>query len=410
MNSGRFKSAARHPAPSAASLLRETMSTHPDRQELCRHTADALRAADPSTVKAVIGFDGFVDNLMQVVDRRLDADRFEPIRTIDALGRRITQAAGHSSNCELVLKQQKLGGNGPIFANALATLGARVTYIGNVGYPDVHAVFHDFALQARVCGIAEPGITDALEFDDGKLMLNKGAPLADVTWENVIDRVGIGVLRDACEAASLIGMTNWTSLPHVETIWKGILTEVLPTVSRKRPRYVFIDLADPAKRTEADLRTALAMLVRFEDHARVVLGLNANEARRLGQLLGLLPIDDPHDTAAALRTTLGLSAVVIHSRRGAAAATAAEVTASIEGPFVTRPAVTTGAGDHFNAGFSLGLSLGLDLAASLCCGVAVAGFYVGRGATPTYSELVAFVAHLPVPEGPSAMCPSAAAG
>ena len=72
-----------------------------------------------------------------------------------------------------MVTQRKLGGNGPIMANALACLGLHVTYLGCLGYPEIDPVFRDFATRATVRSIAEAGHTDALEFDDGKLMLGK---------------------------------------------------------------------------------------------------------------------------------------------------------------------------------------------------------------------------------------------
>src|ERR1019366_10680887 len=93
--------------------------------------------------------------------------------TIAQLGARFTAAAGKSTNVELVNQITKLGGNGPIMANALASFGIKVTYLGILGYPNLHPVFADFAKRAEVHSIAEPGYTDALEFDDGKIMLGK---------------------------------------------------------------------------------------------------------------------------------------------------------------------------------------------------------------------------------------------
>ena len=366
------------------------------REDVCRRTAAALRSADPSRVKAVVGFDGFVDNLMRVVDRRLSATQYEPMPTIDVFGRKIVAAAGHSSNYELVLKQQKLGGNGPIFANALAVLGLGVTYVGNVGYPAVSPVFNDFVRRATVYGVAEPGVTDALEFDDGKLMLNKNETLADVTWDNIVARVGLDTLTAAFDAATLIGSANWTMLPHLSDVWRHLLADVLPGLSKKQ-RYVYVDLADPAKRTEAHLKEALDLLGEFQQHAGVVLGLNANEGKRVARLLGLGEFADNRPMAEAVREKLGLFAIVVHTRQGAAGVTAGDSQATA-GPFVKRPKITTGAGDHFNAGFCLGLSLGLKLDESLCCGVAVGGYYVSRGESPTRGDLAEFVERLPEPE------------
>ena len=109
-----------------------------DREEVCRATAEGLEraAGGLGSVGALVGFDGFVDEIVAVVDKRYDAERYDPVETIAAMARKILGASGESSNYELVVKQRKLGGNGPIMANALAALGLDVTYIGNVGYPD----------------------------------------------------------------------------------------------------------------------------------------------------------------------------------------------------------------------------------------------------------------------------------
>ena len=68
-------------------------------------------------------------------------------------------------------------------ANALASFGMKVTYLGNLGYPNLHPVFADFAKHAEVHSIAEPGHTDALEFEDGKIMIGKDSSLNEVNWQ-----------------------------------------------------------------------------------------------------------------------------------------------------------------------------------------------------------------------------------
>src|SRR6266571_5133651 len=144
------------------------------REQICSLTSRKLneKAHSLKSVKAMVGLDGFVDEIIAVVDKRHDHGKFEPVKTIGHLGAKISAAAGESSNYELVVKQMKLGGNGPIMANALANLGLSITYIGNLGYPNIHPVFADLARKAAaVHSIGEPAHTDALEFDDGKLML-----------------------------------------------------------------------------------------------------------------------------------------------------------------------------------------------------------------------------------------------
>src|SRR3954454_1171629 len=139
-----------------------------NREQVCELTSRKLLSASSSlaSIKATIGLDGFVDEIISVVDKRKNHANYDAVRTIGDLGAKIASAAGESSNYELVVKQMKLGGNGPIMATALANLGLSVTYVGNLGYPNIHPVFADLAAKATVYSIGEPAHTDALEFDD----------------------------------------------------------------------------------------------------------------------------------------------------------------------------------------------------------------------------------------------------
>src|SRR5947208_7240026 len=129
---------------------------------------------------AFVGLDGFVDEILHVVDKRETADRFQRLTTIARFAERLAAAAGQSTNVELVTQLTKLGGNGPIMANALASFGMRVSYLGTLGYPNLHPIFAPFAQVADVHSIAEPAQTDALEFEDGKIMFGKIDPLKQV--------------------------------------------------------------------------------------------------------------------------------------------------------------------------------------------------------------------------------------
>ena len=370
------------------------------RSELCKSTAQRIAQANPAAVNAVIGFDGFVDEIIEVVAKRHTAMSYDRLRTIGEFGTRITAAAGQSSNYELVVAQQKLGGNGPIMANALAAIGLSVTYIGNLGYPEVHPVFRELAGRSRVISIGEACHTDALEFDDGKLMLGKLTPTTEINWDNVVTRVGRDRLTDIVSAAQLIGTVNWTMLPFMNEIWSHMLNEII-LQTPARSRLLFVDLADPEKRTREDLKSALVMLEQMQEHLGVVLGLNLKEAVQVAGVLGL-PAggEKDHDIenlAAGIQKHLKLQTVVIHPRFGAAAASA-EGCAWFAGPFVKQPRISTGAGDHFNAGFIAGQVLGLTQAESLCMGTATSGFYVRTGISPSAAQLQEFITELPPPQ------------
>jgi sugar/nucleoside kinase (ribokinase family) len=373
------------------------------REQICESASRKLLAAAPGlgSIRALIGLDGFVDEIIAVVDKRLDLKRYEPMKTISVLGQKILQAAGQSSNYELLVTQTKLGGNGPIMANALASAGLGVTYIGCLGYPGLHPVFADFAKRAEVYSIAEPGHTDALEFEDGKLMLGKHQSLGDINWDNLVGRVGKERMVELVSGAKLIGMVNWTMLPFMSDIWSRIQSEILPKCA-KEERTMFVDLADPEKRTHEDIAAALKILSGFQASMNVILGLNLKESSEVAEVLGIDVAGDVEgaieQTARAIREKLGVECVVIHPRKGAAAATAKE-SAAFAGPFVQQPKISTGAGDHFNAGFCLGRILGLSLEESLCAGVGTSGYYVRTAESPTGKQLAEFVGKLPGPQG-----------
>lgn len=343
--------------------------------------------------KVLVGFDGFVDSILHVVRQRESATKYSRVEQMADFGKTIVSAAGLSANMEMVTQMVKLGGNGPIMANALGAYGTPVTYIGNLGAPTVHPVFADLAKRATVHSIAEPGYTDAIEFDDGKLMFGKHESLKEVNWANLISHVPEEALIQIFSESTLIALVNWTMLTQMTAIWQKILTRIAPELPGEK-RWLFIDLADPAKRSREDIAAALKQVSKFQKYFRVVLGMNLQESRQVGEVLGIKPPEETYDHvtehAAMVQETLQIDTVVIHPTQFAAAA---DATGSqyVVGAFTAKPKITTGAGDHFNAGFCIGRILGLDLAASLQIGVATSGYYVRQAKSPRLDDLKKFL-------------------
>jgi len=362
---------------------------------LAAQTSRALLAASKSLAgtPAVVGLDGFVDTILHVVRQRESVMKYTRATGMREFSDKIGAAAGLSANFEFVTQMVKLGGNGPIMANALCQLGMGVTYVGSLGSPAIHPVFADFARKAKVISIAEPGYTDAIEFDDGKLMCGKHESLRDVNWTNLIAHLPEPKIVKLLGGARFIALVNWTMLTQMSSILTKLLTRVAPKLKGER-RWLFFDLADPAKRSREDLLAALTQVAKFEKHFRVILGLNLGEARQVCAVLGLPELEETYGTvthaASQVRAALKIDTVVIHPTQFAAAADA-EGSTHVVGPYTAKPKISTGAGDHFNAGFCLGRLAGLDLAGSLQTGVATSGFYVQRAKSPTVPELARFI-------------------
>lgn len=361
-----------------------------------RALSETLLASHP-TQRGLIGFDGFVDEIIDVVATRTSPDHYERIPTIAELARRIGDAAGLSTNLEMVPTQVKLGGNGPIMANALTSMGMAVTYIGCLGYPEIHPVFAELAEKCDVISVAEPGHTDALEFADGKVMLGKHHSLKEVRWDRIIDRISIDRLRQEAADAALIAALNWTMLPYLTEVWQHFLSDVLQTPPPgTTPPIAFFDLCDPAKREPAEIKEAVKTIERFRSKCRPILGLNRKEATEVADAIGLSVGPSNREAALsditrALGESLDLHAVVVHPTHEAAVYTGGQLI-SIRGPYTSRPLLTTGAGDNFNAGFCLGAILGLSPEECLMMGKGVSGFYVRNRRSPSLSELAAFLA------------------
>jgi hypothetical protein len=354
----------------------------PDKS-LCAAAANALSAVPAGTRPDVlVGFDGFIDNIIDVVAKRASSANYTAMATISELGARVTAAAGHSANFELVVKQSKIGGNGPIMANALCSYDFRVTAIGVLGENSIDPVFKPLADRAvKTITLGGSAVTDALEFSDGKLMLGKMLPMERVTFQTLVEKVGLAELKRLMGSAHAIAAVNWTMTLGMTEIWNRLATEVLPGLRQDRPLF-FVDLADPAKRTIEDLRAAFAALRELQKHADVLLGMNGAELKQVLAVLGAdSPAVEPEWEAArkgceVVRDRLGLSWAMCHLVKSSACAWSASAKR---------------AGDHFNAGFVAALLAGLAPEHALQVGGATSGHYVRTGVSPARAQVIDFL-------------------
>ncbi|MFP4468871.1 MAG: carbohydrate kinase family protein [Bacteroidales bacterium] len=352
--------------------------------EILQHTIENL-GKHHSPKHLLIGFDGFVDEIIHVVDQRENPQEYKRLKTITALSDRIASVAGLSANIELVPLQQKLGGNGPIMANALLAQGHEVTYIGALGKHQIDPVFHDMAERCRkVFSLADPGHTDALEFHDGKLMLGKMDSLVNVSLKSLLSELPEDALRSLLSETDLVGFTNWTMLSNLNEIISafGRITETL----KNKPR-VFIDLADPQKRTEKAIQEVLDILSSLP--SETVLSMNENESSIISKVLGIKE-EQLMPRAQKIREQMDIFGIVIHPLKGAAMATEAG-SVWTDGPYTEEPKLTTGAGDNFNAGFCNAWLAGLDPVQCLMTGVCTSGYYVRHEGSPSWDELLQFM-------------------
>ena len=139
--------------------------------------------------------------------------------------------------------------------NASCGYGINLTYIGLLGGDgQIDAVFDPMVDRAKeVISLGPPGITDALEFQDGKIMLGKHESLHIVSYETVKAVVGVPRMIQLLKESDAMVCINWTMCMGLTGIWQGLMKDVLPHLDGHRPIF-FVDIADPAKRTRKDLK------------------------------------------------------------------------------------------------------------------------------------------------------------
>ena len=357
-----------------------------------------MTTMEKETLKIVVGFDGFVDEIIHAVDKRMDSYNYSRIETIDAFAARIARASGLSTNIELVPQHVKIGGNGPIMCNALSKHDTQISYIGALGYPSIDNVFNDFDNNVDMFSIANPGHTDALEFHDGKLLLGKMSSLTNLTYETMIELLGKDKVVELLCDTKLLASVNWSMIPNNTDLWEKIIKNILPLLPAKKQKpFFFVDLADPEKRENDEIIEALDLLKEFKSSFFVTLGLNKKEAYDVAKVLDLF--DHPslesmqislEDLNQALFEYLKIDSVVIHPVDSSCTVVDG-VFYSEKGPYIAKPKLTTGAGDNFNAGFMLGMLYNLKPDQALLTGMSTSGFYVRNAKSPNTEELIDFI-------------------
>lgn len=364
--------------------------TDPDLLHLCFERSSQLASR-----QAFVGLDGFVDRIVKAVDKRSGpGDAFRPIPTLTELSKRIGTAAGRGTNIELFLEREKVGGNGPIFAQALLASQVQVKAVGAFGKNEVHPVFEEFVKKTKAVSLCDPGITHALEFEDGKLMLGMMSQFEEITYDHLVHTMGEGALLDAMSRANLIALVNWTMIPHFSQILSAWVDKLLPNLGPTENRVFFFDPADPEKRPESEYLAYLEQVKRFHAYGRVVLSVNGKEAEAAAECLGVPGKVDSFEhckkVASDIRQKLEIECVTIHGMQWASCATRDEVI-GLEVPHRSKPVISTGAGDHFDAGFSVGELLLLPPSECLKLGVLYSGYYVRTGKSPSLGNIEAFL-------------------
>ncbi len=365
--------------------------------------------------KAIVGFDGYVDKIQKVV-RSKNGSQSVYYNTITEIANHVATLAGVSGQIEIRNLELKLGGNAPIMANSLGALNIKNTCIGTMGYPDLNNVFEEMHPNCQVVSIAEPAQTNAMEFDDGKLIFSEVSTFEQLTWTYVAAVTGMENLSKWIYESQLVSFVDWANLNYCTDIWEGVLEDIVVTlnpspnekeigryyeVNKKiadeegigmRHKNYFFDLCDPSKRSKEEILAALSVINRYKPYGKVTLGMNENEARKVYKSL-----DGENSSVVDLQTVaryifdkITVHQVLIHPTDRSIVATENKIF-EVKGRLVPEPRILTGGGDNLNAGFCLGLVLDLPIEQTMLLGMANSGTYITNRASPNVEELVEYL-------------------
>jgi hypothetical protein len=365
--------------------------------------------------KALVGFDGYVNKIQKVV-RSKNGTTSVYYDTITQIADHVATLAGVSGQIEIRNLELKLGGNAPIMANSLGVLGIKNTCIGTMGYPDLHNVFEEMNPNCKVISIAEPAQTNALEFNDGKIIFSEVSTFEQLTWTYVAAVAGIDSLTRWIYESQVVAFVDWANLNHCTDIWQGILEDIIvnlnpaPSEKERNPFYFssrnlikkdsngmrhknfFFDLCDPSKRSKEEILAALAVINRYKPYGRVILGINENEARKVYTALDGQNAEssDLQAITSYIFSKTSIHQLLVHPTDRSIICNKNGVF-EVKGRLVAQPRITTGGGDNLNAGFCLGLLMDLPIRQTMLLGMATSGAYIANGVSPEIGDLISYL-------------------
>lgn len=362
---------------------------YPDIQSLAPVIAEfktTVSAPAPERFSGLCGFDGFIDTFV----------RLQSPPSMAEFGPKITAAAGVAASYPSRHLGDKFGGNGPLFAAALNDIVAGtidLTYIGALGHPEVLPIFQAAlgAKTKRLHSLGRAAQTTCLEFTDGKVMLNDMSACAEVTWERLVELVGLPVLDEELRAARFISAVNWGKLPHAGVIWSNLAARLEQLgVPAKKVLY-FMDLAEFETRPLSDREDLLARLGAITRQCETILSFNLKEAWQMAEVFGgayqgRKDAATVAELTAFLRSHIAVDRVIVHPNNGAACASA-QGTVYVPGPYCADPLISTGAGDNFGAGCVAAALRGADDTGIVLAGNCASGHFIRSGRSATFADM-----------------------
>lgn len=342
-----------------------------------------INSKDLNKNTAAVGFDGYIDKIFRLVKRKF-AYRDEYFEDIRQFAEYLLTKPKFSHDIEISFQSLRPGGNVPLMANSLGMLGlSTVCFTTNEGYEELFR--NVLSKNCDIFTIGKAAHTISLEFEYGKIMLGDNHTFKDINWTH-LQKVITKQYQERMYNADLLALLNWSHMPAMTEIWKGILSSI-HNYPRSCRAMLFIDLADPSSREDEDIKAAFKVIREFRKYYYVILGMNKNETSNIIDKMHLEK--NSSDMVKEIHSLIDeeyVDELVIHLPSSIYSINK-NCNSFIETTIIKNSIVSTGAGDNFSGGYCWGRINGMDICESSIIGIVVAQNYIKKGVSLSLVEL-----------------------
>ncbi|MBD5780095.1 carbohydrate kinase family protein [Pelagicoccus sp. NFK12] len=339
--------------------------------------------------KILLGCDGFVDEVYQIVDVRQSLTEYTAIDNLRSFGELIVKRADGGVGLEIVPKRRCSGGFTPNTGRVAAFLGLKPILTGLYGANEIDPAFEEFKENCDLISLGDPAVTLVFEFQDGKILMSALKSVANLTWKDFVAFFGEERLQEMFSDVDILGLGYWSLTPDFDNFLQGFVSQY---EGKKAPRRMFFDFADIKKKSNESFMESLAIIKRLNEKIPMTMSVNEHEGAELFSRFQVEFEESPEKVTAgltALRKAIGIDELVIHTPHYTAASCEAEGEGFALQDHQKNVIRTAGAGDTFNGGY-LCASLGdLSIKERLVIANAATAFFVTHATAPTKEEMIA---------------------
>ena len=364
---------------------------------------ELLVALDNSQGKITMFADGFVDEVWEIVASRTDLSNYTLYSKMNQFAQRISRSGSGGVGLELLAKRRAFGGFTPNIGYAAARLGVKASLIGAYGKDCFDPLFEEVNELCDMYSLDDPAVTHVFEFDDGKLLMSHLGNVQNITWQQIVDTLGIDKIKSLLAESDIIGVGYWSLVPAFDEILVQVCS-LIPQDGKKR-RF-FFDFADFQKKDVSSLNQSLALLKKYNPLFPMTLSVNEHEAAALfaqydktldetdsieentefvRQQIG--KADLIKENTEFVRQHIGFDELIIHTPYYAVGTASTEAPSFAASVFVEKPLRSAGAGDTFNGGYLAASLAGLKMKDRLQIANAAVGYFLRTATFPTTDHL-----------------------